>query len=535
MADANFKNTAKKQNPMTFLHSFWTTTTDILALKGGFPHAKFHLMSWALSSLQVRKFYDKLTLYTDNFGKELLVERLGLPYTAVYLDLQDLAFDLPKSLWTPKKMYAYSLQTEPFLHIDGDVFIWKPFEENLLSTPLVAQNLDVNMDFYREVLQTVFVEFSYVPAYLDRDLSKDLIAANAGVIGGTNFLFFKAYVQEVYQFLDRNRAHLGKVNLDYLSTFTEQYLYHAFAKHKGMEIAQVVQENVSPTYFPELFRFTDLPNRCSYIHLMNGKAFPTFCENMAQRLHIDYPEMYQKVLDTIKDLTPKTSIIVDKSIKNEDLFYRTKFVLESWVGLEVAQENGESLMDFIDRIDALIEELPESTAKNLIQEVASFEFEKYDFLISLPPTEELKTYFKAESIKANQAMSLPLEVLLSQEITLSPFAKFIETEWNWVEANEFAMQKHGIDYLSNLKKESAYYKVALIICIEQDIVREQLLDMVNILLFETLEGRQKIETVIKNVFNQITNHLSDKTEAEINQILLGKISYFLYHHILQLI
>jgi hypothetical protein len=35
----------------TFLHSFWTTTTDILALKGGFPHAKFHLMSWVLSSL----------------------------------------------------------------------------------------------------------------------------------------------------------------------------------------------------------------------------------------------------------------------------------------------------------------------------------------------------------------------------------------------------------------------------------------------------------------------------------------------------
>ncbi len=83
---------------MTFLNSFWTNTTDILDLKCGFPHAKFHLMSWALSSMQLRKFYPHLSLYTDDFGKELLVDRLHLPYTAVHLDLEGLDFGFPKSL-----------------------------------------------------------------------------------------------------------------------------------------------------------------------------------------------------------------------------------------------------------------------------------------------------------------------------------------------------------------------------------------------------------------------------------------------------
>lgn len=516
---------------MTFLHSFWTNTTDILDLKAGFPHAKFHLMSWVLSSMQLRKFYPHLSLYTDNFGKELLVDRLHLPYTAVHLDLEGLDFGLPKSLWTPKKMYAYAQQKEPFLHIDGDVFIWKPLEESLLSAPLVVQNLGCNMGFYKEVLQTVLADFSYIPDYIDKTLDTDIIAANAGVIGGNDFLFFREYVQEAYNFLDRNKAHLGKVNPDYFSTFTEQYLFHAFARYRGLEVAQVVKENVNPTYFPELFRFTDLPNRCAYIHLMNGKAFTTFCEDLAQRLCIEYPEMYQKVLDTVKDLTPKTSIVVDKKIRNESLFYRTKLVLESWVKIDIASEN-ESLTNFIDRVDALIEELPENEAKNLIQEVASFEFEKYEFLNYLPDNEALKSRFKAESIKVNHALSLPLEVLFMQEIVLSPFAKFIETEWNWAETNEFAMQKQGFDYLDNLSRASAYYKVVLIVCTEQNTVREMLLDVVNILLFEEIGKGCKIKTLIEHGYARLKNYLPDKTESQIRQLLLDKITYFLYHHVL---
>jgi len=518
---------------MPFLHSFWTTTTDILALKGGFAHAKFHLMSWALSSLQVRKFYDNLELYTDSFGKELLVERLGLPYTAVRLDLEGLDFGLPKLLWTPKKMYAYAQQNTPFLHIDGDVFIFKPFEESLLSAPLVAQNLDVNMDFYKEVLQTVLQEFEYVPDYLEKDFDKDIIAANAGVIGGTNYIFFKEYVQEAYQFLDRNRAHLEKVNLDYLSTFIEQYLYYAFAQHKQMKIAQVVKENVSPTYFPELFRFTDLPNRCSYIHLMNGKPFPSFCESLAQRLYIDYPEMYQKVLATIKDLMPKTTIAVDKPTENEALFYRTQFVLEAWAGVVLNSEN-EIVDDFIERLDSLIDSLLESKAKELVQEVASFELEKYEFRQSLPTYQELKPHFQKKVVQVNQVLSLPIEAILDTEIVLSPFAKLITTEWNWVEKNEFALQRHGFDYLANLHQDNAYYKVALLICIEQTTLQEMLLDVVSSLLLEALEEKQTMRMVINQVVSQVKNHLPNMTEAQLADLLLDKVRYFLYHHVLQL-
>jgi hypothetical protein len=266
---------------------------------------------------------------------------------------------------------------------------------------------------------------------------------------------------------------------------------------------------------------------------MNGKPFPSFCESLAQRLYIDYPEMYQKVLATIKDLMPKTTIAVEKPTENEALFYRTQFVLEAWAGV-VLQSTNETIRAFIDRLDSLIDSLPESKAKNLIQEVASFELEKYEFVQSLPDFQVLKAHFQEESNKINQALNLPIEAILDTEIVLSPFAKLIATEWNWAEKNEFALQRHGFDYLANLHQENAYYKVALLICIEQTTLQEMLLDVVSSLLLEALEEKQTMRMVINQVVSQVKNHLPNMTEAQLADLLLDKVRYFLYHHVLQL-
>jgi len=130
---------------------------------------------------------------------------------------------------------------------------------------------------------------------------------------------------------------------------------------------------------------------------------------------------------------------------------------------------------------------------------------------------------------------LPIETLLEKEICISPYAKFIETAWNWAETNEFAMQKHGFDYLSNINKESAYFKVVLMLCVEQSTVVEMLLDVVNIMLFETTFEKQKIKDVIYQVISQVKTYIPDKTDAELSNILISKISYFLYHHVLRLV
>src|SRR5258708_18545788 len=89
--------------------------------RGGWIDIKFHYMSWALSCLSFQKFYPEIQLVTDTFGKSILIDRIGLPYTLFRTDLDHL-MDNNTDLWAIAKLHTYLLQTEPFLHVDNDVF-----------------------------------------------------------------------------------------------------------------------------------------------------------------------------------------------------------------------------------------------------------------------------------------------------------------------------------------------------------------------------------------------------------------------------
>jgi hypothetical protein len=86
----------------------------------GFLSPEFNWMGWALSCLQLKQYYRYVELYTNNAGYEVLINKLKLPYDEVHLVLNDITF--PPQLWAYPKLYTYSLQSAPFLHIDGDAF-----------------------------------------------------------------------------------------------------------------------------------------------------------------------------------------------------------------------------------------------------------------------------------------------------------------------------------------------------------------------------------------------------------------------------
>ena len=125
---------------MKIVQSFWSKPHSDALINvwesrshGGWLDDKYHYMSWALSSYQLRKYYDEVELVTDAAGKELLIDILNLPYTNVVVKLDEIN-DYDRDLWALGKVYTYSLQQSPFLHVDGDIFIWKPFEKKLLES-----------------------------------------------------------------------------------------------------------------------------------------------------------------------------------------------------------------------------------------------------------------------------------------------------------------------------------------------------------------------------------------------------------------
>ena len=111
----------------------------------GWAAPEYHLMSWALSCLQLNKIYGNAALYASSSGAKLLVDILGLPYNDVHITHDE--FYLPdKKLWALSKIHTYSLQNAPFVHLDGDVFIFLNFQnrysaENLLRRILKKQQI----------------------------------------------------------------------------------------------------------------------------------------------------------------------------------------------------------------------------------------------------------------------------------------------------------------------------------------------------------------------------------------------------------
>ncbi len=96
-------------------------------------------LSWVLSVECARQYYPDTALITDNAGAELLVDRLGLRFTHVSLELNQLRGRDP-DWWALGKLYAYRMQTEPFVHLDGDVFLWKRLPPELEAAAVFAQS-----------------------------------------------------------------------------------------------------------------------------------------------------------------------------------------------------------------------------------------------------------------------------------------------------------------------------------------------------------------------------------------------------------
>jgi len=114
---------------MEIIQSFWTkplleVKNNSFSLKSnaGWYNCHLNFISWTYSCLTLIKHYKNLTLYTDKFGKIILIDLLNLPYTNVEVKL-DVLKNYNSDLWALGKLYTYSIQNKPFIHVDADIYI----------------------------------------------------------------------------------------------------------------------------------------------------------------------------------------------------------------------------------------------------------------------------------------------------------------------------------------------------------------------------------------------------------------------------
>ncbi len=288
---------------MKFVQTFWTgaasekVKTSPLMLKAGWHTSEYHWMSWALSCLQLLKLYGQVELVTDKLGKEILIDSLGLPYTSVSLAQEEQMAGMRPELFSLAKLKTYSLQKEPFIHVDGDLFLFRPLPDSVLKAGLVSSNPEADLFFNAEVIKKVHEKGFYLPAHLQElHAASHLFSSNAGIIGGHDLSFIENYTRYAFDFVSANRDLLNESTPDGINFLIEQISFFYLARQKQKQIAYVSPEPVTDPLYHDFIRVADIPD-VPMVHAVGGcKRFPFMLDHLAKRLRLHYPEYYYRIL-----------------------------------------------------------------------------------------------------------------------------------------------------------------------------------------------------------------------------------------------
>lgn len=288
---------------MNIIQSFWSCNKENLLKENfGWLAPEYNLMSWALSCLQLNKFYKDITLYADTASARMLIDILKLPYSNVVCEL-DMLNHFHENLWALPKIYSYSKQDKPFLHVDGDVYIWKEFDDELMSGDLIAQNKEAATDYYEAKFSQLETSLIYFPSVIQAERKNNnlMYAYNAGIFGGHDIDFFRRYANEAFEFVINNNSALQEINVTDFNIFFEQYLFYCMAKDESKQIHLLFNEVIGDNQYTGFGDFIEVPHNKQYLHLLGVyKRNNQVCSQLADRLRLDYPEYYYKIISLFK-------------------------------------------------------------------------------------------------------------------------------------------------------------------------------------------------------------------------------------------
>lgn len=303
---------------MKIIQSFWSGNQNNINDSYGWYSPRYNWMSWILSCQQLVKYYDEVELYTDDFGYDVLIKKLQLPYTKVHVVLNELNI-YPKDLWAIAKIKAYSLQEEPFIHIDGDVFIWEKFPEDFLNSKLVTQNLENTTGYYREMWNSISEHITFIPEELSSfHNGTSNLCCNMGIVGGNDVKFFKKYCEKSFEFVNKNIEFWNKINLFNFNIFFEQELFYGLSTINSKEIKYLFDEIWGDNAYMGFGDFHMIPHKRTYLHLLGFfKRQATVCKNMEIYTMKYYPESYSKLsklLNKVEESDREIEFLTSKKV-----------------------------------------------------------------------------------------------------------------------------------------------------------------------------------------------------------------------------
>jgi hypothetical protein len=286
---------------MRAVWSFWSRPFQAQQARWSAP--LHHLLAWGLSLATARRHFPETVLVTDREGKKLLVDTLGLQFGTVSTELDRLA-GADSDWWALGKLVAYSMQDRPFLHIDTDVFLWKPLPQELVDAPVIAQCPEyhritdrVSRDIERafsDCGEQLPVEWEWAASREDTFIREE----NCGIVGGGQVEFLRHYGRTAADLILNpryakvwSRLH-SRCNMSmeqfFLAACVDFHRHHPDSPFRGVRVKYLFP-SWDAAYNP------NYSAKAGFTHLLgDAKSKPAVGKRLEERLKRDDPAYFRQ-------------------------------------------------------------------------------------------------------------------------------------------------------------------------------------------------------------------------------------------------
>ncbi|MCD4712773.1 MAG: hypothetical protein K8R73_05765 [Clostridiales bacterium] len=270
-----------------------------------------------MSVLTSRHYFSQTILITDDFGKHLLANTLKLPFDEIDLTLNDIS-NLDSNWWAAGKIVSYSLQDEPFIHIDSDVYFWDKLPERLIESRICAQSPEFfdkkdPSSYYKliEFEKLISKGGGWLPEFwLDLTKKRQYFeASNCGIFGGNDIELIKGYAQIAKDIIFHKanhsiwsewpELHLGNVLVEqfFLSLFLD---YQNLNRRREITIEYIFGKDENP--------YAEHNNCPYYTHLISNSKSNSIVQRVIERyVLLNYPEYIPRTVQAAQEIENRVS------------------------------------------------------------------------------------------------------------------------------------------------------------------------------------------------------------------------------------
>jgi hypothetical protein len=316
----------------------------------------------------------------------------------------------------------------------------------------------------------------------------------------------------------------------------EQYIFHCLSNDLNIPVNYLFDTVYDPSFFDGFCNFHYLPNKTPFIHALGDyKKNGWVCDQLANRLRMDYPEYYHSIVDLF-EAQPKnssrqdiTSVLANFSkdylAKSEtQKFFRPEQILSAIFEKEGISWNSDKFT-ILGLKDFLKKKTIEAHSEALLDDVYKFEKEKLR-LIELFPLNEFTGEERFSAIESANHAFKDSSWQEKAELKLVPHCKILTSEWDWAQ-NSVLFTRVKMNPIQNNFFNSPHYYQTLLFWDKHHLeVIEYLLGPVGTYLLSILSEENNISMV--EVVELVNAFFEEAIDTQLLVLLEEEIRFLAY-------